>query len=503
MKLPSRIRRTPGPVWFIMISLLGAALPACPAAEPAAPPTWETKPAIAGIITTVPPLKHPLGNFHPTLFWWQAPLSFNDPGKLKTELRALSARGLLPCIGLEAEPNVDPKTIAQRIAEARAVAAAGFPVHLQMIGVLDLYLLNGQRVRHADAPGAGQKDAIGQEFPCLVLQDGWQARAKYIGSLLQQFADARVPVAAVWYDYEGHPHPWNGIFEHSQQCPSCRKAFPPGVLDDRNAFAAWAFDWHAAALQTAFAQPVRDVFPKASVGFYNYTLSSDPYPVYGTTGLRLPPSRQNPAEIDVVMPVCYANPAQFARRYYNADWPISAQEMEGLQFCCLLRAASNLHHNLRPNQRLMPFVSSYIASPESARLPRMSKPLYREFLRHAILRGARGFYCFNVAPPYGAMPDYYAELVDINLVYNELLEHREFFEGGLVLNDDWPDPKSATFAWSGIRKGNRALVRIVTLQTTSQPVEIVPFPGVAVKLLAQPAGVTYLVDASGKVRAVE
>jgi hypothetical protein len=37
----------------------------------------------------------------------------------------------------------------------------------------------------------------------------------------------------------------------------------------------------------------------------------------------------------------------------------------------------------------------------------------------------------------------------------------------------------------------------------AKTVQIAPFPGVAVTLLAQPAGTTYLVESTGKVRALE
>ena len=151
----------------------------------------------------------------------------------------------------------------------------------------------------------------------------------------------------------------------------------------------------------------------------------------------------------------------------------------------------------------MPFVGSLVdESPKDA--PRMSKPLYREFLRHAILRGARGFYCYNVAPPFGAMADYYAELADINVVYNEMFASpcREFLEGGTVLNDLWPDPKDANaVVWSGLAKGDQALLRVMTLGATGKEVDLVPFSGgKAVRLTATPDGSSYLVSRSGAVK---
>ena len=471
----------------------------------AKPATWELKPDIMGILLQVPALKQPLPKgWQPTLFWWQVPLSFDNPAKLKEELQALSARGLLPCIELEAEFNTAPATLDKRIAEAKAVAAAGFPVHLAMKGVLDLYRFpDGKLVSHADAPNVGKKDAVGGAFPCLILKDGWKARAEYTNLIFKKFADAKIPVAGVWYDYEGHPHPWNGIFEHSQSCPGCRKEYPAGVLDDRNQFMAWCMDAHAEGIAAAFAKPIRATYPQATIGFYGYAESIREHPYTDWCGVVHPPSGIKPLEIDVIQPVCYAQ-SSAARRYFNADWPISREEMDKVYFATLLRAASQLHHNIRANQFIMPFVSSWVMSPGDERVPRMSKPLYREFLRHAILRGARGFYCFNVAPPYGTMADFYNELVDLNVVYNGMFAHREFLENGVPLNDTWADPKDATAViWSGLRLGDKAIVRVVAFGPGPRMVEIIPFPGRTVRLNASPEGMGYIVDQAGGIQAVE
>ncbi|MDD5705704.1 MAG: hypothetical protein PHR35_07245, partial [Kiritimatiellae bacterium] len=231
---------------------------------------WEAKPDIAGIVSLVSPLEHPMpAGWHPTLFWWQAPLSFTNPAALKTELQALADRGLAPCVGLDAEYGVPPEKVARQIADAKAIADAGFPVHIQLIGVLDLYVTaDGKRVRHPEAPDAEAKDAVGSTFPCLPLKDGWIQRGEFITGLMKKFAAANVPVAAVWVDYEGHPHPWNGVFDASRKCAGCTNVFPQGVVSDPTAFHAWTCEAHAEALATTFAKPVRAAFPKALTGFY-------------------------------------------------------------------------------------------------------------------------------------------------------------------------------------------------------------------------------------------
>lgn len=491
--------------WLAVAAGLAGAVSATEATNA---PTWETQPEVAGMVARVPLLKHPFPKgWQQTLFWWPPSLSPSNPATLSMDLQNLAERGLVPYVGLDAEPQAKPVIVEGEIALAKAIAAAGYPVHIQMLGALDLYVdSEGKRVRHADAPEAGVQDAVGGTMPCLIQKTGWGLRAHHIEGLMRRFADAKVPVAAVWYDYEGHPHPWNGVFEANGKCPSCRKECPAGVLDSRSRFLAWTHEMHTEALVDTFAKPVLAVFPKTTLGFYGYTVSSQEHRYTDTAGVCWPPSERNPAEISFVMPVCYADTA-LARRFFNADWPIDTEAMDAVYFATLLRTVSNVRSNLRADQTLMPFVSSYVSSGNSASVPRMSKSSYREFLRHAILRGARGFYCFNVAPPYGTMEDYYQELAEINAVYNELFAPatRAFLEGDIVvLNNAWPDPKAAgSVVWSGLRKGNKALVRIVKLGDTSGETEVVVFPGKATRLLASPAGATYVVSADGRAKSVE
>lgn len=126
-------------------------------------PLWQQKPDISGIITQVPVLRQPMPQgWQPTLFWWPPPLAFDDAAKLKEQLQAFTARGIVVCLDLNADyaeilgPTAAEST-AKAIAQAKAVMAAGFPVHFAMKGVLDLYRTpggkQGKLVCHADAPG--------------------------------------------------------------------------------------------------------------------------------------------------------------------------------------------------------------------------------------------------------------------------------------------------------------------------------------------------------------
>lgn len=502
---------------------------------------WETKADLSGIVLAVPPLKHPFPkNWQQTLLWWQVPLSFDKPAELKKELRVLAARGILPSIELCADYAggqsypATPSNVWSAIVQARAVAKAGFPVHIAMRGALDLYRMpDGALVCHTNTPDRGEKDAVGQEYPCLRLTNGWNARAAQLTDVFGRFAAAKVSVAGVWYDHEGHPHPWNGIQQHSRTCPGCAQDFPPELLSNNERFIAWAYTWRERAWAEAFAKPVKAAFPKARVGFYDFMPTSAAYPVLG--------GEANPVEIDAAQPTCYAMSMTTNSFCAAPDKGVPLREMDQVHFLGLLNQLTGIARNLRDDQLLVPFVTGYCGIPNDGHIARMSRTLYREFLRHAILRGARGFYIFNVAPPYGTLADFYNELADVNVVYNELFAYSEFLEGGETMNQEWiiprtektdkedwgkpgvantqtwcrlgiangtrewiPTPKMKDpSVWSGLRKGDKALIRVVALGEAPKVMDVTPFPGVSVRLLASPAGTSYIVSRSGSVECVD
>ena len=217
--------------WIVILAVLGlckvtlAAEAPTPAKSLA---TWEQRPDISGIIANVPELKHPLpAGWQPTLCWEEPALSYSDPAKLKVELAELWKRGILPRIGLPGDYGVDPKQIDQAVAQAKAVADAGLPVNIQVLGAMDLYKLeDGKILRHPDMPDMKNVKDV-WDLPCITIKDGWKRRADHLRGLYKKFVDAKIPVAAVWFDYEGSPCPWNGQFEATNACPSCRKLLPP------------------------------------------------------------------------------------------------------------------------------------------------------------------------------------------------------------------------------------------------------------------------------------
>ena len=256
------------------------------------------------------------------------------------------------------------------------------------------------------------------------------------------------------------------------------------------------------AFDEAFGKPTREAFPNALIGEYEYAPSSKEHPVFMAYGVPLPPCPNNQTTtIQLSMPSFYVWPS---RQLGAAGKTMTQAEADSVFFYSLVRAASNIHYNLRPDQRLVPFVSDFVANNPKTDGPFISDWMYRECLRHTLLRGAKGFYCYCVAPPFGPLLVYYHGLTQINMVYNEFFAYPEFLEKGKVLNDAVLPAKTPGVAWSGLGLSDKALIRVIALgRSVPEVAEITPFPGVSVRLLAPPAGQTYIVERSGKILAVE
>jgi hypothetical protein len=114
-------------------------------------------------------------------------------------------------------------------------------------------------------------------------------------------------VTAVWFDYEGSPYPWNGQFEATNACPTCRKQFPADVLKSFDAFKSYMYNMNLDAIDEAFGKPSREAFPKAQIGQYGFSPSSQESPTFDSNGVQVPfCPKQQTTVFNVSMPALYA-----------------------------------------------------------------------------------------------------------------------------------------------------------------------------------------------------
>lgn len=121
--------------------------------------------------------------------------------------------------------------------------------------------------------------------------------------------------------------------------------------------------------------------------------------------------------------------------------------------------------------------------------PLMSRERYREALRHLWLRGIDGMQVFNSTTP-GHTEFAIAEVEDAQGVYSEMLAFSRFLDNGVPMNLA-TFSASDTLLWSGLRLGNEAIIRAVSLSRFSESLTLHPWPGTTVTLSVGGDGQTW------------
>jgi len=142
-------------------------------------------------------------------------------------------------------------------------------------------------------------------------------------------------------------------------------------------------------------------------------------------------------------------------------------------------------------------------NPDPRFLKPMSQRAFREVVWHAFLRGASTIYVFNLGyptKPQTVTPALSFESIeDVRSVYDSLLARREFLDKGEPVNFKFPALFGAEPVWSGLRLGDRCLVRTFTLGAVPAKVQVTPFPGVTLTLDAPPEGATCIIHKDGRI----
>lgn len=486
------------------IHLLGGALAAVPArggsaraetvrggvlypvrlvSPPAVPPfSWYEF-----ILAKIPPLRNSRGERWPLVTW--EGFSF-QPQRLEY-YQELLRRGLTQHIRLE--PAMIELALAIQRAGSPVIAIEGrsgpFPASLA-----------GEPGIWAHQLDAGFKPTEPVR-PCPSLHSGWAKFADQLRGILGQFRERGVQVDAVWADWEGDPLYGDDRFEQARHCQRCRALLPARVLESEAAFTDYTARKFYELFGAYYAAPVLEYYPKCSVTDWLAQPSTPEERQQNWSGK--PGHTLMPPWVTAYNPTAYGAASWVWKSRPPADRR-DQEQVDQVYTNLLLRQVSragSLARRWTPEKELIPWVARWVAEAPETEFPVMSRPRYREVLRHLWLRGVAGMQVFNPR-----IKDFEAlalpELEDATAVYDELLGFREFLERGEVLNREIPQELSSGCVWSGLRLGDRAVVRVFQQGSARSTVRIHPWPGTNFRLEANRLGATFLLSSKGKAKAV-
>jgi hypothetical protein len=341
-------------------------------------------------------------------------------------------------------------------------------------------------------------------FPCPLVLDGWVLTQQQLRETFRKFKEAGVRIDAVWLDWEIEPDWRDAQWDEARHCSRCRAQFPPGVLDDQQLYRRFIEQWRVQLFSAYVAAPILEQYPHVSLTNWEEILSTPGHPTPSWSGYRawVP---KDLGMFTAANPVAYGN--TIWKKYNWKDewgWPLDAAHMDRLYTSVMLNQISVHERNamlVSPWKQSIPWVDRFCADDRDPAIPILTRPRYREILRHCWLRGADGMQIFNPLwfkedPAKLAIAT--EELEDAVAVYDELLAYREFLDRGVVMNTDTLAPTYDGAVWSGLRLDGEAVVRAFTQADAPLKFTIRPFADAAgIELEAAPAGRWYRLRRTG------
>lgn len=449
---------------------------------------------VADIVRHIPELLTPLGGRYP-VFIWGTPAA--NGRRMEQRESLLQDRGLCvpPNIGYRQDEEFDGIADVIRFREQRGWVSA---VICQGWGQVSF---SSKRAPAHQPPALQDRE----KYPCpgvykALLQKARERAVRPLDLLKQRNAapDVFLMDWEVWNRHKHQPDPARlaDVLQQAQLCPACQANLPPQYLESPEAFLRGLELIRSEIIREAFVKPVKERFPNARIGNY-YSVS------HVRSDQPLQQCRRalgwHGSGLDFSQPVAYGRFWRYHNRREFVGWNVfrlylqeltaAAQHQVGTQFQLPWIARDLSYH---PSE---PFVE---AGGRRYAWPRES---YREYLRHAMLRGAKSFCIFkpNRAGP-GNRLMYLTELEDSLGVFREMRRFGEILDAGEPLNlADLPGEAYSTddaVVWSGVATRTKAIVRAVSFTGREETVEVEVL-GARVSLQAPPEGRTYLLTATG------
>ncbi len=463
---------------LVFLVLVGVVLGCAGNAAHAQTPPWPEN--IQIVLDETKPLEHPQGNRLPIYLWPAL-----NPGKLD-DARAEELVGLLKQRGIGLISSWNHADMAASLAECLPVARAqkklGVPINVNASGPMYSFFDGSEETAHMGADG---KPFFDESFGTKTMGCPFrlEQRIAPIRQRMEAFADAyakeNLPLGFVFTDWEiDGPLEWNRGWDASKKCTVCQKAFPQ--LNDFMAYQQELRRLRSRLQRLAYAEPMRDRHPQVLVGnyamyphngyryWYDYFekfVDGQPALVDQNARYRHWANDFEDSGYTFAMPVIY--PWSWCWNWYDF------QPGDYRWFYNGLLVASDAGQCAPKNVPVISFVhwttvDIGLTERESGPLPgaekaqQMSESCYQELLWHMLLRGTDTFFLWC------SPQENRKEVQMLYPVWAAAQAYGEFLDNGTPITFD--TPKQPGPVVSGLRLGNRVLVRRSDFTDTREPV---------------------------------
>ena len=416
------------------------------------------------------PLQHPRGTRLPLYFWTPEFSEKTDDAELESEIKELDARGISLFARWRASKLGASAAFAIRIAKLEK--KLGIPV--SVIGENDTtngFCDSSPAVAHKDSDGKPFFDTSFFWKPgCpFCMSTRYEPMKAKLEPFLKKYQENGVPLDLWTADFEfDGPIEWNAGWATAKKCALCREKIK-NLDTDFPAFQTAVRTVRTEMQNEVFSKTIKKYFPDARIGVYGMN-PHDGYRYWwdffekqtlidgvayknDQGGVYRPWAKEfEGSGYTMAMPVIYSlyNPYTFKNGEYG--W-----------FYNMLLEYSSAAKNTPANVALVPFVHWSITAPKG--LTPLSEQKYEELLWHLLLRRCDSFcmWCTAEQTAKAAVP--------VQKVYAESLQYGDFLNKGTPITFDVPAQPGTVI--SGLKLGNRVLVRRTDFEGNAEPVATV------------------------------
>ncbi|NCO39032.1 MAG: hypothetical protein COZ06_30925 [Armatimonadetes bacterium CG_4_10_14_3_um_filter_66_18] len=459
---------------LLLTALAGLVLTVAPAGAERKPNMTQTE-IINEVLAKTKPLHFPRGERLPLYVWTITGVGTDDEAEAERVLKELDARGI-PVIAVW-RPNDKEKALERALWLGRIQQRLELPICVNANACSYPFFNGDESTLHVGDDGKPFADQSfpGKKMGCpFALEERLGPMKQQVDFFVRAYQEAGLPLDFVFYDWEiDGPTEWNDAWAHSKKCTRCREHLPS--LDNFREFQAALRLLRSRCQRECLARPVLARFPNAMVGNYHVNphdgyrywydwYESDEIPAAAARKLdqrgkyRAWFHEFPPTEFTCSMPVVYP-------WYRNFTWYDYSNPDFRWFYSLLLEVSSSGGHTAKGVPSI-PFVHWQLIPPTGKEpdpsVKQFSIAAYQELLWHLLLRGHDTFFLWCPGNDTGK------ELPQLHEVYAASLEYADFLTNGQPVTFDVPKRQSPVV--SGVRLGNRVLVRRTDFTDAKAPV---------------------------------
>ena len=388
-------------------------------------------------------------------------------------VRKLNNRGigLISCW----EPGDREKSLAQSLIIARAQRKLGLRVNINASACLYSFFNGDERTAHIDDENnlfwdeSFGRNKMGCPFAIDFRRPFIREQLEYF---VRAFKKAELNVDFVFADWEiDGPIEFNQAHAASKRCQRCRQNIEN--IDNFDQFQKNLRKLRCRLQREVYAEPLKNNFPEVLVGnygvyphngyrywydYYEYYVDGQPYQMDQRAKYRRWYHEFDETGYTFAMPVVYTWHRIF-------DWYDYA-DTDYRWFYNMLLVASNAGQHTPAEVPIISFVHWHTIGPEDSAVEpkQFSEDKYQELLWHMLLRGTDTFFVWCTQQQAAK------EIQLVHQVYAEAQQYGQFLSEGTPVNFSVPEQPGAVI--SGLKLGNRVLVRRTDFGNSHEPVEI-------------------------------